>query len=88
MVDTNKLRDQAPTPKFALAGVFAAVAVASALLLIGTAGNLGNSEAIASSVEPFASDQVASPEEYRAFIRQGHDRAAREGDSTPLPETF
>jgi hypothetical protein len=88
MINTKKLRDEAPTHPIAIAAILVTVAVAGVLLLIGSASNLGNAEANAPAVVTSAPDQIASPEEHAAFIRQGHDRAAREGDATPLPPTF
>ena len=88
MINTKKLHGQAPAPAIAIAAILAIVAVAGVLLLIGSAGNPGNAQANASAVVTSAPDQIASPEEHAAFIRQGHDRAAREGDATPLPPTF
>ena len=86
--NTKKPRDQAPAPANAIATILATVAVVGVLLLIGSASNLGNAEANAPAVVTSAPDQIASPEEYAGFIREGHERAAREGDGTPLPPTF
>jgi hypothetical protein len=88
MTDTKKLHDEAPAPAIAITTILATLAFLGALLLIGSTINLGNADANASAVETSPPDQIASPEEHAAFIRQGHERAAREGDATPLPPTF
>ncbi len=80
------------TPTFAAIAVVAVVAVVAAVSSCSQpdvmASNLGDPEAVASPRAPFVPYPVVSAKEYRAFIRQSHERAAREGDPAPLPATF
>lgn len=88
MSDTKKPQDEAPAPTGAFVAILAAVAVASFMLMIGSVSN-GSLEANAAPVVVLsAPDQIVSPEEHSAFIREGHIRAAHEGDDSPLPPTF
>lgn len=82
----RKLRDEAPTPLSGFFAILATVAAICVAVLISPAGNYTAAEANAAPVA--AADQPASAEEHSAFIRHGHERAAREGDGRPLPATF
>lgn len=87
MTDKQKhLQDEAPTPLSGFFAILATVAAIGVAVLISPAGNYTASEAKAAA--PAAPEQAASAEEHAAFIRQGHERAAREGDDAPLPSTF
>ena len=88
MSDTKKLQPEAPASKRTLVAILAAVAVASVMLMIGSVSNPGSVEANAAALVLSAPDRSASPEEHGAFIRQGHTRAALEGEDSPLPPTF
>jgi hypothetical protein len=88
MLDTKKPQADQFTRTITFAAIVAAVAIVSVVLLFGSVTSPGQSEANASSAALNVPDQIASPEENRAFISRGHDRAAREGDATPLPPTF
>ncbi len=91
-LNTRQNEEVTRTPTFAAIAAFAVVAVvavvASVLQPDVTASNLGAPEAVASPRAPFVPYPVVSAEEYRAFILQGHERAAREGDPAPLHATF
>ena len=90
MIDAIKRQDEefTRTTTYAAIVLVLVLAVACVLLLFGAAGNLGRSEANAAPVVSDAPGSMMSPEEHRAFISRGHDRAAREGDPSPLPATF
>lgn len=88
MLDIKALQAEAFNPTSKFAAIVATVAVVCVLLLIGSVSKLGNPQADATAATPAAPDQIVSPEEHSAFIHQGHERAAREGDAAPLPPTF
>ncbi len=86
-LNTRQNEEVTWTPTFSAIAAIAVVAVAAAVSSVlqpdVMASNLGAPEVIASLRAP-----IVSAEEYQAFIRQGHERAAREGDPAPLPATF
>jgi hypothetical protein len=84
----QQLEDEAPTPLSGFFAILATVVAICVAVLISPAGNYAGSEASAAPMAAAAPDQAASAEEHAAFIHQGHERAAREGDASPLPPTF
>lgn len=88
MADTKQQQRGQPLPTIALVAALAAVALVSALVMLGSAASFSGVDASAAPVAVSVPDQIVSPEEHNAFIREGHERAAREGDGAPLPATF
>jgi hypothetical protein len=88
MSDTKKPQDEAPAQMGAVIAILAAIGFASVMVVIGAVSDLGSGDANAAPVVLSAPDQVVSPEEHSAFIRQGHIHAAHEGEDSPLPPTF
>ena len=97
-LNTRQNEEVTRTPIFAAIAAIAAIVAIAAIAVVAAvasvlqpdvmASNLSDPEAVASPRATFVPYPVVSAEEYLAFIRQSHERVAREGDPAPLPETF
>ncbi len=91
-LNTQQNEEVTRTPTFAAIAAIAAIAVVAAVASVlqpdVMASNPSDPEAVASPRAPFVPYPVVRAEEHLAFIRQSHERVAREGDPAPLPETF
>jgi hypothetical protein len=88
MSDMKNPQDDAAAPTATVVAILVAAAVASVMLMFGSVTDLGSVDANAASAVLPASDQVFTPEEHSAFIREGHSRAVLGGDDSPLPPAF